>query len=455
MPYRGIAVGNGRFFCKVIIRRRTRTEYGRALTAAERSMDSRVTIKITYADGSPFTTVNPFSIAAEIRRTIGEVHAAKPADGGLLVTALDCAQAETLLRLEQFMGGPATASIEDQHNSAEAYAYAPALLNVSKQQLLTELASQGVIAIKRLRPQADGAKNPGLRIRLRGLNLPKTLKIGFDSIKLRRWIDPPLLCRNCAGYGHSAAHCHSEKSQCLQCAGDHRTDACKSSARRCAHCDGPHPAWNRSCASLRNWTSSQQETTPLKTRALEVSSHSSATQTEHTPGRVSAATQTDGSAADQHTQTEEPADNEEDYSSDSTQPRGRTRGAEPPRTGAAGFSPLKTRRQRLDTEGRPDRPATPPPVPPRPGSRPPTEEHEELRDPELFPKAGSNQTPAQHYNFRYSDGTAPRKPVTHLYRYGTSVLVADLDLSARAKAGRAARRGFYFDDIQGRRLFLK
>ena len=59
-------------------------------------------MNVTHVDGSPFTKVNPFSIAAEIRQLMGKVHAAKPAaDGGLLVTALDRAQAETLLGQEQ------------------------------------------------------------------------------------------------------------------------------------------------------------------------------------------------------------------------------------------------------------------------------------------------------------------------------------------------------------------
>ena len=57
--------------------------------------------------------------------------------------------------------------------------------------------------------------------------------------------------------------------------------------------------------------------------------------------------------------------------------------------------------------------------------------------------------------FRYSDGTAVFKPVKRLSRYGASVLVADLDLSERATAVRAARRGRYFDDVQGLRLFLQ
>ena len=84
-----------------------------ATTAAERS--KAVDVKMTHTDGSLYTTVNSFNIAAEIRQLVGEVHTAKPAaDGGLLVTTCAPAQTETLHGLERFMSKPATATIDKQ-----------------------------------------------------------------------------------------------------------------------------------------------------------------------------------------------------------------------------------------------------------------------------------------------------------------------------------------------------
>ena len=121
-------------------------------------------------------------------------------------------------------------------------------------------------------------------------------------------------------------------------------------------------------------------------------------------------------------------------------------------------SSQKTREARLmDDLAR--RPAAPPPpaVPPRPITRSTKPEHyDELQDPDLFPKTSARRpTTDTILRFLYDDGTAPKTPPTTLYRYDTPVLVADLDLSARSTAGRAGRRGYYFDSIQGRRLYLQ
>ena len=98
----------------------------------------------------------------------------------------------------------------------------------------------------------------------------------------------------------------------------------------------------------------------------------------------------------------------------------------------------------------------PPPVPPRITRSTRPEHYDELQDPDLFPRAPAKRpTTTTTYKFLYDDGTAPRTTPTTLYRYDTPVLVADLDLSSRSTAGRAARRGYYFDDVQGRRLYLQ
>ena len=104
------------------------------------------------------------------------------------------------------------------------------------------------------------------------------------------------------------------------------------------------------------------------------------------------------------------------------------------------------------------RPAAPPPlaVPPRITRSTRPEHYDELQDPDLFPKTSSRRpTTDTTLRFLCDDGTAPRTTPTTLYRYDIPVLVADLNLSARSTAGRAARRGYYFDSIQGRRLYLQ
>ena len=117
-------------------------------------------VLISYADGTPFTSVNPFSIAAHIRQIIGDVKSAKPTGRGLLVRTLNNPQTDTLLCLTEFMGRPATACLDQQGIYVEAYAHAPALLNVPRKARSSRIS----------RPRASstsGGSDPGTRRRTR------------------------------------------------------------------------------------------------------------------------------------------------------------------------------------------------------------------------------------------------------------------------------------------------
>ena len=56
-------------------------------------------IEHTYQDRTSFSTANPFKIAAEIRRLVGEIEAAPPTASGKLINKTnDKHQAEVLLK---------------------------------------------------------------------------------------------------------------------------------------------------------------------------------------------------------------------------------------------------------------------------------------------------------------------------------------------------------------------
>ena len=60
-----------------------------------------------------------------------------------------------------------------------------------------------------------------------------------------------------------------------------------------------------------------------------------------------------------------------------------------------------------------------------------------------------------HFRFIYDDGSRPARKITHLYRDLKRVRVVDLNLKTNSVAFKAARNGFYFDKVQGKRLFLQ
>ena len=206
---------------------------------------------VTMNDGSRFSSVSPLKIHRWIKKSIGDVESAKPLrSGALLIRVLSKGQALSLHDLKDFLGKEVTVRPADRLNSVEALAYAPSLLGIDDQELLTELKDQGVVGVQRLRPR-EGKPSPLIRFRFRGNSHPVSIRAGYEIFHLRLWIRPPVLCRKCARYGHGARSCRAKTARCLQCSGAHATDGCEAAHRRCPHCDGPHAAWERDCPAMQ------------------------------------------------------------------------------------------------------------------------------------------------------------------------------------------------------------
>ena len=243
-------------------------------------MDDPQYVVLSFGDGSRLTTTNPFTIADELRRLIGEVESAKPtSSGNLLIKTKTRQQALTLMGQDRFLDKPATFEHPDRLNSVEAYAYAPSLTEVTEDQLLEELKAQGVIGVTRLRPRS-GTINPGIRFRFRGRSFPEEIRAGFEDIPLRTWRRSPMLCRRCAAYGHTAKHCKAKSLRCLRCADKHCTEDCKTDDLNCPHCEGAHAAWDRKCPILAKFFAAQDSVSRNYQEPVEKKDATSQTQTK-------------------------------------------------------------------------------------------------------------------------------------------------------------------------------
>ena len=213
-------------------------------------MEETGRVLLSFANGEDFLTTNPFRVAAEIRRLVGEVKAAKPdSKGNLVITTFNRKQAVTLLQQDHFLDKRASFDCPERLNSVEAYAYAPTLTDVSNDEIIAELRDQGVIGIQRLRPK-NGKTNPAIRLRILGTTIPAEIRAGFQDVPIRPWRRSPLLCRRCAAFGHTQKFCRASFLRCLRCAGQHATDDCGAARSHCPHCGGEHPAWDRQCQVL-------------------------------------------------------------------------------------------------------------------------------------------------------------------------------------------------------------
>ena len=81
-------------------------------------------VELSLQDGTSLATTNPFKIAAELRRLVGEVGAARPnVNGNLTIKTKDPKQTGTLLQQDLLLERPAIFNCPDRLNSVEAYAF--------------------------------------------------------------------------------------------------------------------------------------------------------------------------------------------------------------------------------------------------------------------------------------------------------------------------------------------
>lgn len=80
-----------------------------------------------------------------------------------------------------------------------------------------------------------------------GSLLPHTVHIGPLTLKVKPFLDRPLQCYSCYGYGHGRSNC-TERARCGHCSAldAHPTSECVSSPY-CYHCRDDHPLRSRDC----------------------------------------------------------------------------------------------------------------------------------------------------------------------------------------------------------------
>ena len=75
--------------------------------------------------------------------------------------------------------------------------------------------------------------------------LPDTVKLGWETVKVKPARPRPVRCYRCQLYGHMAADC-KRTPVCPHCSGEHRGDECKNS-KKCPACSGSHSAYDPQC----------------------------------------------------------------------------------------------------------------------------------------------------------------------------------------------------------------
>ena len=160
----------------------------------------------TVEENTSITSLSPFVIQKVIQSIAGEPKSIKKLtrSNQLLVEVTRKAHAENLLRTQTFHNLKVRVHPHSSLNSSRGVIRCPDLRGCSEQEILDEMKSQGVTAVKRFRIKKDG--------QLKDTNtfvftfntpvLPAMIKIAFLRVNVEIYIPNPLRCFNCQQYGH-------------------------------------------------------------------------------------------------------------------------------------------------------------------------------------------------------------------------------------------------------------
>ena len=162
-------------------------------------------------ENSNITSLSPFVIQKVLQSLAGEPKSIKKLtrSNQLLIEVSRKAHAENLLRTQTFHNLNVRVYPHSSLNSSRGVIRCPDLRGCSEQEILDEMKSQGVTAVKRFRVRKDG--------QLKDTNtfvftfntpvLPTTIKIAFLRVNVDVYIPNPLRCFQCQQYGHHEDKC--------------------------------------------------------------------------------------------------------------------------------------------------------------------------------------------------------------------------------------------------------
>ncbi|KAH7974843.1 hypothetical protein HPB49_020395 [Dermacentor silvarum] len=218
-----------------------------------------VVFSSTVADVS-FWDLNPNHFARDLRAVAGdEIVSHRMTNHGSLVIYVKTGEmARELLKMTTVAGIPVTVHVPRSY-SKNMGKIRTVPFHYTESNLVTILARNGVVRARRQFKNVRMIDGTNLRYSRSSVvltfrddvELPSHVRLGFLKFPVEPYVEPPMMCRNCQGYWHSARVCH-RPTHCRTCAGPHFHTECQSRDRpRCANCRGPHTAVHYRCPARR------------------------------------------------------------------------------------------------------------------------------------------------------------------------------------------------------------
>ena len=252
-------------------RKRVRTEVSDSSTSDEESKTNNYNIStdnwprfliIEPVSEGELNSLSPFAIHKALQGFAGELKSVKRIlkNGRLLVECLKQHHSKCLLKSKVMCNIPIKVSAHTSLNSSKGVIRSRDLEGVGEVEMLDNLSSQGVSAVKRIHIRRNNELVPTNTFILTFCKplLPDSIKAGYLKIPVVPFIPNPLRCfKLFHRYGHGKNACRG-KVTCVRCGQvDHESKTCNN-AISCANCKGSHFAYSRECSKWKQEKQVQQ-----------------------------------------------------------------------------------------------------------------------------------------------------------------------------------------------------
>lgn len=205
--------------------------------------DRQVILKVMGEDADAFRRANPFRVMSALKEISPEITVKRSRSGALIIKSAIKQEVKRLLCLTELVGIKVKVVMPTGMNFSEGVIYAPELMEMTEAELVSELRSDGVVYVRRI-------KGALLHVRFNSTDRPQYLRAAYVRYRVREYLRPPRRCRNCCGTGHIEAEC-KEPARCGKCSGQHQSAQCTSGAIKCLSCGEDHYTWSFKCSQNR------------------------------------------------------------------------------------------------------------------------------------------------------------------------------------------------------------
>ena len=206
---------------------------------------------IESTDERSLSKLSPFAIQKGFVALAGEpLTIKKLSSGRILVEFARKAHSDNMLRSRDFVGIPIKVSPHNSLNSSKGVIRSRELEHCTETEMITNLKSQGVVAVKRITIRRNGEMilTNTFILTFNTPTLPKTIKAGYLVFTIDPFIPNPLRCFKCQRFGHHKDNCKRQET-CVRCGteGHDAEDSQCVSEPRCINCQGKHSANAKVC----------------------------------------------------------------------------------------------------------------------------------------------------------------------------------------------------------------